>query len=92
MVAADQKYIQTFVEPKVHKIREVLNITQMPEKREVLEALNKPLTPITNTRIREYPLNPIKYVNQPIIEPIIEKSTLKINFIDDKDNIIENEA
>ena len=52
----------------------------------------KPLDTINKTRIREFPLNPTKYVNQPIIEPIIEKSTLKIKFVEDKDNITENEA
>lgn len=59
----------------------------MPERKEVLESVLKSMNPITNTRIREYPLNPTKYVNQPIIQPIIEKSTLKLNFVDDKDYV-----
>lgn len=63
----------------------------MPERREVLDSLMKPLNPETRTRIREYPLNPTKYVNQPIIQPIIEKLSLKVNFVDDNDNVTENE-
>ena len=40
-VAGDQKNVQTFVEPKVHKIREVLNVIEEPERREVLDTLWK---------------------------------------------------
>lgn len=43
------------------------------------------------TRIREYPLSPVKYVNQPILEPVIEREKLKIAFADEKDQVVENE-
>lgn len=86
-VVQDKKYVQTFVEPKVFKFKEVLNVTELPERKEVLDPILKPLTPQTKKIVREYPLNPVKYVNQPVIEPIIEKQSLKVNYVDEKDNV-----
>jgi len=37
--------IQTIVEPKVNKIKEVLNVTRTPEKKEVLDAIVKNIEP-----------------------------------------------
>jgi hypothetical protein len=35
------------------------------------------------------PLPSNKYVNQPIIQPIIEKENLQIKYLDDNDRVIE---
>lgn len=52
-----------------------------------MDPLLKNIKPIEKVRLTEYPLNPTKYVNQPVIQPIIEKEQLKVNFVDDKDYI-----
>ena len=64
------------MEPKVNRIKEVLNVTRTAEKKEVLDPIIKNLNNEEKVRIREYPLNATKYINQPIIEPIIEKEKL----------------
>lgn len=87
MVAPNEKYIQVFVEPKVHKIKEVLNVTQMPERREVLEKIIKPLDAENKVRVREYPLNPVKYVNQPVIAPVVEKENLQLQYVQGQDYV-----
>ena len=57
------------------------------------------LTPIfrkaeveTNVNNRTVPLPSNKYVNQPIIQPIIEKENLTVKFIDGEDRMYENDS
>lgn len=86
-VAGDQKIIQNIVEPKINRIKEVLNVTKTAEKKEVLDPIIKNLPNEQKVRLREYPLNATKYINQPIIEPIIENEKLNVKFVDSKDQI-----
>lgn len=79
------------MEPRINKIKEVLNVTKTAEKKEVLDPIIKNLPNEQKIQMREYPLNATKYVNQPIIEPVIEKEKLNIKFVDSKDQIQENE-
>lgn len=42
-VAGDQRIIQNIVEPKINRIKEVLNVTKTAEKKEVLDPIIKNL-------------------------------------------------
>lgn len=90
-VAGDQEHIQTFVEPKIHKVKEVVTFVETPEKREVLDRVWKDGKAETKTRVVEYPLQPTKYVNQPVLSPIIEREKLNIKYEDQPDFVVENE-
>lgn len=67
----------------------------MTEGGEIKEALNPIMRPAqvenyVNTRSVPLPSN--KYVNQPIIQPIVEKENLQVRFIDGEDRVYENES
>ena len=75
------------MEPKINRIKEVVKVTQLPEQTHVNDPILRQIPSEEKVRLVEYPLNPTKYVNQPVIEPIVEREKLKVNFVDEKDYI-----
>lgn len=84
-------YNQNVIEPRVNKITEQLNVVEGGEVKETLEPIFRPAQYENLVNTTQVPLPANKYVNQPIIQPIVEKENIKIRFVDGRDKLIENE-
>ncbi len=81
-IDGDQTYYQTIIEPRVKKVSEQLNVVEGGEVKESLDPIFRPAQVDNLVNKREVPLPANKYVNQPIIQPIIEKENLQVRFVD----------
>ena len=56
-----------------------------------MEPIYRPAEVERMVNTRQVPLPSNKYVNQPIIQPIVEKENVQVRFVEGRDRVIENE-
>lgn len=90
-IDGDKAYYQTIIQPKVNKITEQLNVIEGGEVKQTLEPIYKKPEVEQFVNTREFPLPANKYVSQPIIQPIVEKESIKVSFVPGQDKVVERQ-
>lgn len=75
-IDGNQTFKKVVVEPKVHKVKEVLQLEEGGEVRETLDPVSKPAQVETRVQKRRIVVPANRFVNQPVLQPIFERDNV----------------